>query len=490
MKNQRITNKGSALPIVMMVMLVSFILASIVIALVNSQEKTESFYENNVKALHAAEIGVNQYLWFINKISATPIATDGSEIIYQTTDQKYVYTLELLENTAGKKVLKSTGWVYGDSSVKRTVEVTFNKRSYAEYVYFSNDDAGILWTTGERCYGPYRTNGTLVISGFPIFYQSVFYGVALNPLASASNNLIFKVPPAFLAPDNLPISNNPLMAEAIAQNTCYQGRTSILLRNDGTILVWNPANVTTPWVTLDTAVIDVIYVNGPVSTNKANEAAGNVFVSGVLSGKLTIAASNNIYITDFNATRSTLAAAKGDPNGRNGITYANTTFSKNIIAEGVVDDPVVVPATATDMLGLVPGNNCEILTYGWYDIQPNRTSPRLSNNDNAASAVGDITVCAAILAGTGRFGNSDILEGLPNFPPASLYVYPKKISTGGNNYTLTIWGSIIQNVRGAVGWVNDGGYIKDYAYDNRLLFENPPHFPEPANAGWEINKWY
>ena len=87
--------------------------------------------------------------------------------------------------------------------------------------------------------------------------------------------------------------------------------------------------------------------------------------------------------------------------------------------------------------------------------------------------------------------------------------YPGATSSGGNRYiyaslqtlahsftvetynkgaslgTLSVRGSIAQKWRGAVGTSGGStGYIKDYSYDQRLVFASPPYFPAWTNAVW------
>ena len=47
--------------------------------------------------------------------------------------------------------------------------------------------------------------------------------------------------------------------------------------------------------------------------------------------------------------------------------------------------------------------------------------------------------------------------------------------------TLTVYGGIVQEVRGAVGTANSRGgaegYAKNYSYDSRFLTKPPPDYP-------------
>lgn len=53
---------------------------------------------------------------------------------------------------------------------------------------------------------------------------------------------------------------------------------------------------------------------------------------------------------------------------------------------------------------------------------------------------------------------------------------------------LTVRGAIAQNYRGPVGTSGSGsgtGYIKKYAYDQRLKFRSPPYFLAPVDSAWQ-----
>jgi len=56
---------------------------------------------------------------------------------------------------------------------------------------------------------------------------------------------------------------------------------------------------------------------------------------------------------------------------------------------------------------------------------------------------------------------------------------------------LNIWGAIGQEYRGIV-WESNGngehGYDKDYNYDNRLHVLSPPHFINPVDSAWKVQR--
>jgi type II secretory pathway pseudopilin PulG len=60
---------------------------------------------------------------------------------------------------------------------------------------------------------------------------------------------------------------------------------------------------------------------------------------------------------------------------------------------------------------------------------------------------------------------------------------------GGPLGTLAITGAIVQKYRGPVGTGGSSisnGYVKDYDYDNRLKYREPPHFLDPVQSSWRI----
>ena len=97
----RNSEKGMALPAVIMVMLITFTLSAAVLTMGTSQAKTEITYESNTQALQAAEAGLNMYLWYINK-EGSSIELD-TVITYPDTNPKYAFVLHEIKHNAQKK---------------------------------------------------------------------------------------------------------------------------------------------------------------------------------------------------------------------------------------------------------------------------------------------------------------------------------------------------------------------------------------------------
>lgn len=449
------SQKGTALITVIMAMLVVMLLGGAALALITSQTKTVIGFEQDINALHVAEAGLHQYLWYMNKEGGTlNLGSEQNPVLYPDAAPRGAFYLEEVQKETGRVIVRSTGWMLADPASKRVIEAIIVRRTFTEYVYFSDDDPeNIWWISGEKCYGPYHTNSTLRIAGSPIFYGRATYAEGIEYNWSYHNNPQFRQGYAKVPRIPFPSNNNQL--KTIAQNDgyLYQGRTSIKLNANGTVTIRNKNG--SP-VTRPLPPEGVIYVNGTMSSNMFDINAGNAFVSGKLNGRLTIASSNDIYITGYDPTNYDF----NQPEATDGISYQNTSFILNETT-GVV----TVTGSEQAMLGLVAQKDIGVLTRGWF------------NNPNIDSARRNITIHGAIMAITGSFKNTHHDR------------YPT--SPAGN---LTVRGSIIQKTRGPVGTFNQygvtvTGYAKNYAYDPRMMYDNPPHFLKPENSGWEIRSW-
>lgn len=467
MESFRHSNRGSALPTVIMIMLVVMTFAAIALSLITSDTKTEVFYEDNTTALHVAEAGLNLYLCDLNDDSGSSVALN-TVISYPDYNPTGAFKLTVIEDTANKKVVQATGWMLSDPSVKKCIEGTYTKRTFTQYVYFSdNDPDNIYWCSSDNLYGPYHSNTDLLIMGSPTFWGKATYVNSIKYYSGYANNPRFlkgvEKAPAIGYPSN----NTQLMNYAKTGGYYYEGRTSIRLNSDGTITVWNP-NYTPATVTRNLPSNGVIYVNersGANYNDKFDTDNGNVFISGVLDGRLTVAAQKDIYVTGYDPTASSLTGASVT----DGIKYKDTKFNLDTTT-GVVTVNETSGVDKADMLGLIADRYVSVLTQGWY------------NSSSANSVRQNITIHGAIFAINGSFINSYQIGSspsstLPN-PPG----------------TLTIRGAIIQKMRGAVaissasGGVGTG-YAKDYAHDPRMMYDQPPYFLEPSETGWEIHDW-
>lgn len=169
----------------------------------------------------------------------------------------------------------------------------------------------------------------------------------------------------------------------------------------------------------------------------ANCRYGTVFLDGTLKGRVTISADNNIVVIG-NVTYQ---------GGQNGTDALGLVASNSL----QIYHPVTTVCTREDRHGDCvawgPGSNM------------NRPSPW-------GTTFRDPVLQAAILTLQHSFEVQEYDEG----------------SGLGK---LTIFGTIAQRFRGAVGTGSGStGYLKDYNYDSRLRYAPPPYFLDPVRSSW------
>ena len=164
-----------------------------------------------------------------------------------------------------------------------------------------------------------------------------------------------------------------------------------------------------------------------------------VRVSGNYSGELTIAAENDI-IVDGNIT------AAAEPAACSGLIANNFVRVKHPFCRDK------------------PGSR-RLPSGG-----PGQTARRLQRGSNGTGSLTNPTIDAAILA----IEHSFIVD---------------HYDCGASLGTLTVNGAISQKFRGPVGTTGGRtGYIKNYNYDDRLRYMEPPNFLDPVEPAWHIQR--
>ena len=269
--------------------------------------------------------------------------------------------------------------------------------------------------------------------------------------------------PAYASKDvKLPPSNekikdrtNPLITDGV-KGCPYTGPTRIVLKTNGTMDVTSPlTRSTNPGCTSaspSAPLLDVVQnvplpKNGVIYVSASTEAcsgkslgtypvagdptvyscsAGDVFLEGTLSGRLTIASQNDIVVTED-------------------LLYATP---------------------AADSLGLI--SNGDVQVYHPVKCATTVAAPfSCTSWDNISTTLQDVTINAAVLSVRQSFTVQNFNRG-------------QKLGT------LLVSGGIYQKNRGAVGTGGSGGtgYAKDYRYDARLRSLPPPSFLDPVAAPW------
>ena len=379
-------------------------------------------------------------------------------------------------DTDGNITIRVTGRSRGEY---RTVLATMRRSSFIDFIYFTNfetlDPAAyanasdtaratrecsvfraartsfcteIQFTASDVIEGPFHTNDNIRVCGGATFGRSTRDAIEIsgtprwvNGGCTASPNIVGTLvhPASVLA---LPPSNAAIET-VVAPAYKFKGRTNIVL-NGTTMTVttgYDVNSVTT--TTLPMPPNGVVYVDNSPSgscsgggyirqqTYSGNgrgspSACGNAWVSGTYSSDLTIAADNDVIV-------------EGD--------VART-------GDGV-------------LLGLIANNFVRV--YHPVSFGSGTGNPACTNTGSA----GGRRIDAAILALQHSFIHDNWYCGAP---------------TGD----LTVYGAIAQKFRGPVGTGSGStistGFRKDYRYNDRLRYREPPFFLDPVQASWRISR--
>ena len=502
-------------------------------------------------AMAAAQAGVDDYLrrlaendtyWLNGGVdAANPAFTPaGAAIPGTTSDARFTYTplMTPAEIAAGRVVrLKATGIVNG---VKRSVSVELKKRSFLEFLYFTDKETTdpaaypnpwsamtpatamnlcnrYYYSTPARdpsCVdvvfasdtldGPVHTNDAMYINGSPNFTSPNTFSSWPNP---PDPNNRFRVVAAGMSPSNnkpkyadilpLPLSNTELQTTAQTQGCLFRGATRIRFNSNGTLTIRSPyTRVSNPCFTGNPSVNftaqtvtppanTVIYVDNVTNPTGADTAcptndsgnvlqtwpqinddsafkglttfncwSGDAYIEGNVKGRYTLGTKGNVVVTGD--LRYTSRAANGDVLG--------------LIADGNVQVYHPVYCNAVRNNGANRGN----CNSAWSNVTPVRPA----GEPAATGALSNIQIDAAVMSVQHTFTVANYDLG----PPLN---------------TLSVFGALIQNYRGAVGRSSTtggvvtplSGYTKDYVYDTRLKAAPPPAFLDPRESAWRVGSF-
>ncbi|MCB0874889.1 MAG: hypothetical protein KDB46_01720 [Solirubrobacterales bacterium] len=470
------------------------------------------------KAYEAARAGLADYSFHLNKDNSywakcTNVpAPNAVNNIGSTANRRNVpgntgasYALELIPAT-GKSVcnpsdpvnsmieqsggitngtfrIRSTGYS-GDT--EQSIVASFKRASFLDYIYFTQYETldpvaygsssqinqayqqcvktwrdgrrfstlpcvEIVFASGEYINGPLHTNDELNICGSPTFGRgpSDLIEVSSPPTGyrgsggCGSTNPNFRGTYLTNAPVLTPPSTNDSL-KTVDGAAVYTGQTRIALSGTQMTVTTNSGSTST--VPIPSS--GVVYIANStssacssayspyVSTNSmypSNSACGNVYISGNYSGQLTIAAENDIIVNNDLCRGS----CSGSPSG-NGL------------------------------LGLIANNFIRV----YHPLSPSNSSTSASNcngTSNGSGSQSNLRIDAAMLS----IQHSFIVD---------------HYNCGNQLGNLTVNGAISQKFRGPVGTVGNSGYNKVYTYDDRLRYLSPPHFLDPVESAWHMQR--
>ncbi len=508
----------------------AFLLVSLNYGLQNS---TAGRRDQDAKAATAAaQAGLEEYLSRLNASPtyytkgnvdpANPAFTTGRSIPGAASGGTYTY--KVLTSSAdtvsqGLVRLQVTGRS-GPSAgrqVSRTLTANLRTKGFLSFIYLSDievTDPGIAgttgnaacykyyyqgrsgtgggcgeiqWTGGDTVHGPLHSNDALQINGAVNYTPQTETSC---PATTVSGNTYTCSPPKtwwgtaaagslanaphYSAPIILPDGNDSLAVNTnpgadgnqTGPGCYYTGNTRITFSGTSmTVLSPNTTSNKTPaWCydylhpgTAKTVPIPpVIYVD---ETAAACTYRGAGYPTA--SEAVTVGANDANYWTSASGNKTTNYRC-----GRGTVFISGTADTQVTVA--AADDIVVVGnlkvtdnLTGTDVIGLIADNN--IWVYHPLDTSTNEVLP-------AASRVTDIQ--AAILSVQHSFLVQNWGDGSP---------------LG----TLSVTGAIAQKFRGPVGTGTATaiatGYYKNYVYDPRLAYLQPPYFLAPTSSQWLVS---
>jgi hypothetical protein len=399
---------------------------------------------------------------------------------------------------AGTFRIASTGT---SNNISRTIVAQYKRDSFLNFVYYTDyettdpaalpgdptdcnrhytdvpgrgSDCGgpINFISADVINGPLHSEDTLAICGTPTFGRTAADSIQAAGFADESNcgggaapyyGAVLKGTYTSTAPSlTPPPTDGQLLNVAQTAGTVYTGTTTIALT--GTTATVTNANLNngTPTSVNLANTNGVIYVQSaqspicaenytPFSANStygANLGCGNVYVSGYYNMSLTIASDNDIII-----------AGNLWP-GSSATNYATTT--------GALGGT----PTGSALLGLVANNFVRV------------EHPVSSNRGTTAFSCGSD---ANVTSGTYQTLNNPYIYAAILSVDHSFIV--DNYDCGASPGTLTVFGAIAQLYRGPVGTGTSSastGYAKNYTYDDRLAYAEPPYFLNPISVAWNV----
>jgi hypothetical protein len=326
-----------------------------------------------------------------------------------------------------------------DNNSKVITTIRVQGASFSQWGMFTRDENGILWQTGDTCFGPFHTQDNINTNGTPRFYGLV---TTNGRLISKNGTPYFKYP--YTPNTNIPLDGNfyDLQTYGAAGGANYSGvKVFVQFHLDGKVTVrTTPATSTLDgWAQSGTgfsvgtikkcttyASVSALTSSGVLLVNQSE-----LHVKGVLDGKITLGAIGTGSIVMLDSS----VVYKDPPPGHNNPT-----------------------AETDDMLGIVSQNNILVTdtkhasTSGLPPNYIKNYTPQNNNNN------GDVTIHASMYSSTGGFG-------------------AENHANRGTCGTLTVVGGIQELERMAVGTVAGSGFLKSYDYDLNLQYSSPKGYP-------------
>lgn len=445
MKNRRISShkeqRGIALMLVLFVVFIEAVLGFAAISMATLDSQTASQESLGMLAHDAARAGIMRAIDQLSNSANWNTWAQSSSVKYNLQNATYTVTVTPGANnsTSSLKYWQVTS-VGVQNGVQRTCVAWLTLQSFADYAYFTNTELAsggspIYFIGADYLTGLVHTNGYFSLIGTPQFSTTVTSANTGDPDYTAT-------PSEAYSQGGTHSTNN---TQFYHYDTSYTVDHPVGLNNSpnfsfagGQASITYPSNIN--------SVVDAVPTpsgsSGVVTSGSSITVNGSASFTFNSNGTVTIAQSGQSNQTV--STIGTTIYCSGTATVTGGTMHGNATLGA---ANGInIDASVVYSNKSSDVLGLVSPSNITV------------TATNVNSN---------FEIDASIMSTGGSFTVANYNSGNPRG-------------------TLTIYGGLIQSVRGAVGTGTtsgqvDTGYSKNYVYDNTLLNSPPPNFPTTGN---------
>ncbi len=479
---------------------------------------------NQKRAYEAAKAGVNDYVFHLHdetdywaKCTNVTPATNAVNQVGSTAKRRPVpgntggtYAIELLPASGqttytqcdpanpGPSMLESSGMLKGTFRIRSTgysggaevsIVATFKPATFLDYVYFTQRE-----TTDPVAYGyalgtPQRTgvDGQCSKSfeegrmNAEIPNLSKTYCVVISFGKGDVINGPMHTNDAFVYCENPTLGRSPTDPIEVSgpDPGWYETRDII---NSGSGCASTNVNVK------GTFFPDSPVINPPPSNAALQTIAGLKF-----AGQVRICLSGNNMTASYGKSCTATPLAYSGTFPANGViyvenvecdpgyspftvTYPETSKCGNAYIRGEYSGQLTVAAandiiidghlkhSGEGVLGLVANQFVRV-----FHPYPSQTATSCGSGGHGTGTIESLRIDAAILA----IDHSFIVD---------------HYNCGSNLKKLTVNGAIAMKYRGPVGTQAGNGYIKDYNYDDRLRYMQPPSFIQPAESDWVVGR--
>lgn len=425
------------------------------------------------QAGEVAEAGLNYYRWYLAHNPGDVTAGTGTHgpFVFPYEDPELgvigEYSLAIASTTYCGAVssidVTSTGLIYSDPSVKRTISARYTQPTIAEYAFILNAD---VWAGADRIItGPYHNNGGIRMDGkndsivssvqsswsctnsFGCSPTQTVDGVWASPSSNA-NPALFSYPASIIQFANIDGDIDLMRDRAINGGGIFIPATSedgywIIFNANETITVREVTN-TYPYLAENATGLfterNIIQSYSTVGTYPINPSCPLIFVE------------DKVWLEGVVGTKVTIAAASST----DGIDQS-IILEGNITYDNSETDGLLALAEQDILLGVEVPN--------------------------------DMIVNGIFVAQNGRYGrNYYTYSRLPN--PAG----PENYKPYYKRNSLTMTGTVVSNGRVGTRWVDYyGTYVSGFNFRtnsfDRNLVENPPPLLPSTSEVYDFVQW-